>query len=543
MTGRVRSRAQWFYVGALLLAPFLLFHDVLGAYWRADDPAILLHALSAPGLSAFYDPLVWRRLSPSNLTPWLTLSFQVDHALWGPTPSGFYLHQLLACSAVAIAAYRLALYWTRPLCAFLGAALFLCGASTASVVDLLMTRHYLEGLLFSLLGLLAFLRALEGGGLRWACVGALAYALAVTAKEVYVPLVMILLAVPHGRPQDRLGMAWPFLVVAFLYVAWRGYMLGSLVGGYSAGPTPVVPLLNDAAGAALKLPGFVLGPHWIWLALPFAALLMARAIRKPRFALLAAVVALAVLLPLIPLVRSPGITGADRYTFVLWFVLCMAATHAMLPMGRRRAAQASALALAVFAGASLAYQQTQRQAHLKSHREFEEQGRFIEKAEAADGMVPSDALLAGYWYVTGLQGLRSKAGLAGPVMLIRGLPSSGSIRALYRYDPSVMQMRRVQEPTGAFIAQWTASDTTAPLSVDLRLYDASAQWTLGPNDQGQYFMVSGATGRYPIPREGSVKIVFDTLSFQIQHQAPEGRLTASPVFNVRPGDHVSWTRP
>lgn len=539
-----RLRAEWVFSGALFFAPFVLFHDVLDAYWRADDPAILLHAISSPWLADFHDPLIWRKLSPSNLTPWLTLSFHLDHFVAGAKPQLFYFHQLLACSVVAVAAYRLAREWAPPLVAFLGVVLFLCGASTASVVELLMTRHYLEGMVFSLLALLGFLRALDRRDMRWAWAGALAYMLASMAKEVYVPLVLVLLVVPRGSLYDRLRMALPFLTVAVLYVPWRGYMLGSLIGGYSSAGPAGVAVLSEAARTALKLPAFVLGPYWAWIGGPLALLLMARAVKDARLALLVGVVAAAVLLPLIPLVRSPGIAGPDRYTFVLWFVVCMACSWLLRPIGTSWVGKvALAGVLASFAGVSVAYQHAQRHAHMPSYLEFEVQGRFVEHAQRGEGMVPSDGLLAVYWYAKGLQGLRAREGLDATVLLIRGMPATAAVDTLYRYDPALRQMRRVDEPLAPFIARWTASDQTAALSVDLRLEDAAVQWSIGPYDEGQYFIASDMTGRYPIPRQGRVNIVFDTLSFQIQHLHPDGRLTASPVMNVQPGGHVTWTRP
>ncbi|WP_225781315.1 hypothetical protein [Xenophilus sp. Marseille-Q4582] len=544
----MRLRVEWAYIGILLIAPFLLFHGVLGAYWRADDPAILLHAVSSPGLSAFYDPLVWRKLSPSNLTPWLTLSFQLDHRLAGAAPAFFYAHQVIACAAVAVAAYVLARSWAPPLVAFLGGLLFLVGAPTASVAELLMTRHYLEGLLLALLALLAFLRALERRQLRWAWMGSLAYALAVTAKEVYVPLVLILLAVPRGGLRERLRMVWPFLIVAGLYVPWRGYMLGALLGGYAAQTGSPGSALVEIGHAALRLPALVLGPQWRVLGAALLVLLAIGVRRHLHFAALAGVVALAVLAPLIPLVRSPGITGPDRYLFVPWFVLCMGVTFlARIGWAHRQDARWAVLApvllCGVLAGFSLSYQHAERAVRAPVYREFEVQGRFIDQAQARQGMVPSDGLLAGYWYATGLLGLRAQAGAAGPVMLIRGFPQQAPVDVLFRYDAARQDMRPVEGALQPFIAQWTASDQSDPLVVDLRLYDAAASWKLGPYDQGQYFIVSESTGRYPIPREGRIKIVFDTLSFQIQHQSPEGRLTASPVLNVQPGGHVAWSRP
>lgn len=544
----MRIHAQWLYIGTLLIAPFVLFHDVWGAYWRADDPAILLHAVSSPGFAAFYDPLDWRKLSPSNLTPWLTLSFKLDHWVAGAVPRFFYGHQLIACSAVALAGYALARIWARPLIAFLGVVLFLVGASTASVVELLMTRHYLEGLLFALLALLGFLRALERQELRWALVGACAYALAVTAKEVYVPLVLVLLAVPKAHVRDRLRMAWPFLVVALLYIPWRGYMLGALVGGYASPVSGARSALEEIGQAALQLPGFLLGPQWASLGSVLLVLLALCVWHSMRFAGLVMAVALAVLVPLIPLARAPGISGPDRYTFVLWFVLCMGITYLVRPWRIARlpavwSVGVCASLMLVVAGFSLSHQRAQRAIHAPVYREFEAQGRFIDQARAHQGMVPSDSLLAGYWYATGLLGLRARSGEAGPAMLIRGFPQSAVLDALYRYDPTRQDMQPVAGDLQSFVSQWTTSDQGRPLSVDLRLYDAAASWTLGPDDQGQYFIASESTGRYPIPREGRTKIVFDTLSFQIQHESPDGHLTGSPVFLIQPGGQVLWARP
>jgi len=56
----------------LLALIWIGFHALPSGYWRADDTAILFHAVNSSGFSAFYDPSDWQKLSPSNLTPWVT---------------------------------------------------------------------------------------------------------------------------------------------------------------------------------------------------------------------------------------------------------------------------------------------------------------------------------------------------------------------------------------------------------------------------------------------------------------------------------------
>ena len=91
----------------LVLVVLLRWHGINSAFWRADDPALLLHALQSPGLAAFFDPADWRPLSPSNLTPWISASFKLDLALAGLRPAAFYTHQLVSAILVALAAYAL----------------------------------------------------------------------------------------------------------------------------------------------------------------------------------------------------------------------------------------------------------------------------------------------------------------------------------------------------------------------------------------------------------------------------------------------------
>ena len=260
----------------------MLFHALPSGYWRADDPAILLHALNSRGLSAFYDPNDRQKLSPSNLTPWLILSFKVDLWLAGLSPTFFYVHQLCSLGMVVMAAYALSRQWVSPVWAFLFVCLFLVSASTASVTELLMARHYLEGMLFALLAILAFVHAQRRQSMPWAFTGALAYALAVTAKEIYVPLVLVVLVIPPvNNLVTRVRLASPLCRTAVLYIFWRQYMLGAMIGGYA--DTNSIVSFRSVTGMIEALghfPAFFFGSSWKLPTLLFCSALALALLRR-----------------------------------------------------------------------------------------------------------------------------------------------------------------------------------------------------------------------------------------------------------------------
>ncbi len=82
-------------VGLISILVLSLYYTNLNGYWRGDDTAILLHVIKHPIWGIFIIPEIWQELSPSNLTPWVSLSFCIDYSLSGLTPSVFYLHHLM----------------------------------------------------------------------------------------------------------------------------------------------------------------------------------------------------------------------------------------------------------------------------------------------------------------------------------------------------------------------------------------------------------------------------------------------------------------
>ena len=547
---------------ALLLLVAWRWHGITASFWRADDPALLLHALQSPGLAAFVDPADWRRLSPNNLTPWVTLSFKLDLALAGLRPAAFYLHQLLSAGLVALAAYALGRQALPPAWALAVVVLGLAGAPTDAVTTLLMTRHYVEGLLFALLSLLAFLRARaedrRAARAGWACAGAAFYALACSAKEVYVPLVLVLACLPAARPSPAAArpathasrfLLLPWVLVALGYVAWRRAMLGDAVGGYGGAQ----PLLSFGSAAAMaqavaRFPAVLFGPAWgavLLVALPAAVLALRGRPARLAFVALAAA---CVLLPLWPLVNGPGFHGPDRYLYLLWWAAAAGLVGALrgaalrLPLAPawREAAGLGLAGLLVLAAAlqSVAAARPREQAM----RAFDAVGRFIVARDARDAFVAPDAVLASYWYVTSLCEIRRNAGAGCPQALIPGWPLDERVQRLSVYDPAAGAMADASARLADERRRAEAIDRTRPLSVALSIDGGVARWQFGPHREGQYFVVSPTLGRYPLPPQGELRTAQGEMPFQVQFDAREGWRTASPVLVVRPGRPVAWSR-
>lgn len=94
-----------------------------------------------------------------------------------------------------------------------------------------MTRHYLEGLLAALcasaLFVLSVRRPPGPAATMLAVAGATLLLLATTAKEIYVPLVILLAFLPESSWRRRLRALAPFAAVAVIYTLWRFWMLGA----------------------------------------------------------------------------------------------------------------------------------------------------------------------------------------------------------------------------------------------------------------------------------------------------------------------------
>ncbi len=331
---------------ALFGLAFLLYGRAAGlggpGFWWSDDDSFNLQFLATFGPAEIaLDPAVWQRLPFRMLTPLLFLSLQLDAALWGLAPAAFYLHQVAALGLAGAALYAVLRLWLPLPWSAGGAALFLLGPPVASLVPLLAVRHYVEALLLGLLATAAFVIAVRRKSIRWSLASAILGFVAMTAKEIAVPLPALLVLLPAGTFRERLRAALPHAAALALYLVYRLWMLDTLVGGYGfvvlPGSWPELLFSLPGKAAAQIAGGATRGPAgWALLAVWLAALVLAAALpgradagHPPR-----------ILPPLPPGLRAIGLTAAGlllallpvlpvshevapRYALPVWLVVAV----------------------------------------------------------------------------------------------------------------------------------------------------------------------------------------------------------------------------
>jgi hypothetical protein len=174
----------------------------------------------------FFLPQAAQCISTMHFTPWIIFSFKLDFWLFGLEPAGFYAHNLFSIALAGLAGFFFLRLWLGQGWAFLGAGFFLLGAPVWFIAQIACFRHYTEGLIFAILALAGFILAgrRQHAGYAWG--GSIFYLLAISAKELYVPLAGMLLLIPEGRLGSRLRHLLPYFIVALVYLPWRVYMLG-----------------------------------------------------------------------------------------------------------------------------------------------------------------------------------------------------------------------------------------------------------------------------------------------------------------------------
>ncbi len=176
--------------------------------------------------------------------PLQSVSYAVDHALWGMDPFGFHLHSVLLNAINAVLAF--ALLWRlggRPVVAFLGALLWAVHPSHVSSVAWVSARKELLFGCFAMLSTLAWLRARRDAALHRPAyaLSLLCFALGAAAKAPIAVFPLFFWLADHvesaQRPETRrplgarLALLAPYLLLAlpFLWMNFRVQIVADTV--------------------------------------------------------------------------------------------------------------------------------------------------------------------------------------------------------------------------------------------------------------------------------------------------------------------------
>lgn len=526
-----------FACAGLVLLTILLYRRVLGLWLTYDDANILRTTFDYSFLDIFTNPRVW----PQQLfTPLLLATFRGLRAIFGFDPSRFYWMQLAIAAMTIVlvyAAVRQFLDWKR---SFAAAALFALGPPICSVVVQLSTIHYFIAIAFCALAVIAYAAALRRPSVVIDLVSVLCYFLAMLAKEVAIPLPLLLLALPLRDTRTRVRFAIGHFFAAIVYFLWRHAVLGTFLGAYGwqidAAEWPrllaLLPLriMEGAAGAGLAV-GL--------LVIVLMTLTIAFAIRSRRSFMLLAAAILVAGAPLIPLAKEVN----RRYVAVPWLAWSIGFAAATTHRDKRVAAALLIAVPLLAVGANRA----EWRKEFPLRRRMSDEARFYfydlpPDALLRNALVPPAALGEVQWLKTIHFGRPAGGWFYDDIFLCTG--GIGSKRVFEFEGHQIVEIT----PRIASIAKQFCGSirNDAPLSAAFHFRNPALYWDLGPYAAGKYSaVIANGVQAFEIPRRDALKLPgMPGISLRIRYDSPAGWTTYSPEIAIdfaRKPD-VTWHR-
>jgi protein O-mannosyl-transferase len=239
-----RKRPTIFILGLFLLGGFVAFSSIINSYFLSDDFAQIGKILGGD-LS-----VVWGKAHGGFFRPLFILSYLIDIKIWGATPFGFHLTNVVLHSLNAFLTFILSLRMVEGLKLAAGTkraisigtgALFLLHPSHTEAVSWISGRADLIATLFCLASLLFYFAYARTKRTAQLVLSLLCFALALLAKEsaVCLPFLVVVVGIfaGHSRQDGKnrrhfLTCVALYVSILLVFVAVRSAFIGSLVGGY-----------------------------------------------------------------------------------------------------------------------------------------------------------------------------------------------------------------------------------------------------------------------------------------------------------------------
>jgi hypothetical protein len=237
-------------VAILAVLPYL---DILEFTFNNSDALTLIDTSRVASVSDLTRVLTEPLMNGSSFIeehryyrPVSSLSYSVDHALWSLSPRGYHATNLgLHALVVVLAMLFVQRLEGGRLSGWLAACVFAVHPVLIETIPSLARRHDILATLFTLLAL-TLVVGRRGEDRRFRALSLVAAAFALGSKEtaVIVPAAVfaVRLASEEGvlslRVKRGLREATPYLILTAAFVAWRGLVLGELVGGSKSGALP-----------------------------------------------------------------------------------------------------------------------------------------------------------------------------------------------------------------------------------------------------------------------------------------------------------------
>ncbi len=550
--------AIWVLLLFMLPITLLLYGNTMKGWWCCDDSQLLKFAIKYSPWQYFTVPEIWREAVNSSLTPLEVLAYDLDHAVFGTWVPGFYAHNLLTISLAGWAVYLVARQWTdRAVPALSAGLLFLVGSPLAISSEQLMGRHYVDGLAAFLLAVYLFVRAAREQRPGLAAWAGVAYAVAATAKEIFLPLGLVPFLLPVGTVRQRIRLGWPFLLVMLLYIPWRTYMLGHALGGYQPASSWIsLESLQLIAGQLAGVPGWMLTPWGVatgGVALAVSIWLVPRHQRAATLLVCIVILGL-IILPLLALARHPGL-NVHRYFLTLWAAFSVVVPLGLARLGGSSHRWARALPFGLVAALAIsAWIVTSRtvDSWRVLAREQAVQGKALVSA-GADTVIYLTPVAAG-WSASGLIDLRPSMGVSGtpPLMVADEVELAGlslERKKVLRHTHESGQMEDITAQVPLKLAQWRDRLVPTSLSVtfeyNYQLHTVSWQ-THSDSPSRMTYLGSylGQIGRVELPMASTMRLPPSHIDscFRLRFDRLDGAIAYTPPLAFPPPDAQGVSR-
>ncbi len=208
-----------FYVFLLLKTPF--------HWWFEDDPVVYSYVAPIKNPIEFFTNI---KSFSATFTPLQFISFWIDYKLAPRSTFIAYLHQGISCLLVIqILFYVLSKFLRNNLYAFILTLLWMILPSTIVINEFIGTRHYMEGLLFSLIAIM-FAQMLVSSDrnesfiiMSGICIAAFISAL---YKEIFASTSLFFLFCYLGY-YKKYRSAIAIVLIGCIYFIWRTYIFGT----------------------------------------------------------------------------------------------------------------------------------------------------------------------------------------------------------------------------------------------------------------------------------------------------------------------------
>ncbi|QIK38600.1 hypothetical protein GWK36_12105 [Caldichromatium japonicum] len=518
----------------LLTITFALYHPILQSWWIEDDPSILRHIMEYPIIDNFIDSNTWRTYMPNNLTPFLIFSLAIDFKLFNLEPSGYYVHHLLTLCAIILICYFLLIRYFSAMIATITLAIFITSLPIATIIQQLMTRHYLDGLLFSAIMFLFYSKAFEEKKLILVLPSLFFYALACASKEIYVPIMVLLpWSTKNGGPKRHLSLMIPFFGVAGLYTLWRTHMLkpANILSGYGnlydSNPSSIEYFaIKTAEALGIKSP-----LHLLLITASFLVCLVYIYKNKAGFYRFAGLLISGAVI-MAPLVAVSSILLPRMMILAAAFVALIGAIslHAIRQEGR------ITRIIVLVIGLSWIGLNIQSVANSKTWGDrdwierYHQEGQFMLTADTDQTLVYP---IGPYWFYTGLAWIREHQSIHRKAPRICYDPC---LCKLELKDKTLMYHEGILKPFKQDTHNCQLRDTPLSFSIVYDPKKGTITWDLGPYPEGRWgFLLEPGAAKIFVPRSGHFPMYRkNPLHFRVLYESPEGWQTPSQCLVIDP---------